>query len=127
MRLEKQTGLTFRNVEDLALAMPVGVRLHLPPGLKAQEAWIEATTDAATCLIVCDAFGAPYKDDGLPTSEVSARGAFKTMCLKDADVYRDWARRFFEKTNLTHLLPCHGARVTGKGMSAHLSQSLEAL
>jgi len=126
-RLEKQTGLTFLNIEHLASDLPEPVRLHHPPGLKAQEVWMAYETDGAACLIVCDAFGAPAKDDGLPPCEASPRGGFKTMCLRDADVYRDWAKPLFEQINLKHLLPCHGARVTGKGLSAHLSNCLEAL
>ncbi|MEO1110149.1 MAG: hypothetical protein AAFX90_19725 [Pseudomonadota bacterium] len=126
-RLEKQTSFSFEDVQDLMPALPDGVRLHQPQGLKAQEVWVEVLTGAEAGLIVCDAFGAPAKEDGLPPSEASPRGSFKTMCLKDAEVYCDWAKPLFARIELTHLLPCHGARVTGKGLSAHLSKSLEAL
>ena len=126
-RLHKQTGLSFNDVAALSTALSDGVEFHLPPGLKAQEVWVQARHAEQSVLAVCDAFGASAKEDGLPPSEASTRGAFKTMCLKDAELYRSWALEYFAQINITHLLPCHGARVTGPGLSQHLMTSLEDL
>ncbi|MEO0689713.1 MAG: hypothetical protein AAFY51_05355 [Pseudomonadota bacterium] len=126
-RLKKQTGLDFLDVMELVRALPEAVRFHVPPGLKAEELWLEVSSGDNVGLQVCDAFGAPAKEDGLPVEHAAVRGAFRTMCLKDAAVFREWAQDYFGTIELTHLLPCHGARVSGPGLSAHLSQTLESL
>ncbi|WP_417808116.1 hypothetical protein [Thioclava sp.] len=71
-RLQGRTGLAFDGLEALRAALPEGMRLYSPEGLKNGEMWLIAQNEARYLWHVVDAFG----------SKTTARASWATRSTR---------------------------------------------
>lgn len=115
-RLEKKTGLEYADLGSLAL--PDGLEVVAPPGLKGGETWLIATGGGQRVWGVCDAFfnlpAHPRGAFGLVTRlGGSAPGLrisrlFKLAGVADKAAWRDWLLARIEAAPPTAIVPAHG-------------------
>ena len=124
-RLTKVTGLKFDPLERLIEALPDGLSLLEPDGLKTGEVWVRIKSATVCALAVTDAFSSKIHAPGEHGSEVTMLGTFPRYGIKDQSNYRKWAIETLSVISPTILLPCHGSPVVSEDLVAQLIGQLE--
>lgn len=120
-RLEKQTGLSFDNLDAVARLLPNAVSLISPEGLKTGEVWMRCDANRRRTWFVVDAFCGPKmtaKNDRSDTA--SFLGTFPTYGVRDKAQYLGWLKQQLRADHPTQLVPCHGAIVVASDLSTQL-------
>ena len=108
-RLQTRTGLRFEGLEALRVALPDGMRLESPNGLKNGEAWLIAHVNGQCLWHVVDAFGAQKNSEGKVGNEIRANKVFPSFGIKDRALYIPSLKALITSDPPDILLPCHGA------------------
>lgn len=108
-RLHGRTGLTFEGLEALSDALPDGLRLVSPEGLKNGETWLIAKNGERCLWHVVDAFGAQKNSEGLVGDKIRAVKVFPSFGIKDRTEYLAYLKALITSDPPDILLPCHGA------------------
>ncbi len=122
-RLEKQTGLRFKPLDQLKGQLPGTVQIVKTEGLKTGEIWLRVTSGHHTAWLVVDAFCGPKGDMTRFSDTPSMLGTFPNFGIGDKATYKEWVERQIEADRPTMLIPCHGRMVSAK----HLPETLHAL
>lgn len=119
-RLQGRTGLTFEGLETLRAALPDGMRLKSPAGLKNGEAWLLEKT--ATCCVwhVVDAFGAQRNSEGKVGDKIRANKVFPSFGIRDRAEYLCDLKMLIASDPPDMLLPCHGAIAIASDLSEQM-------
>ncbi len=126
-RLRERTGLSFGGLEALQMALPAGMRLESPCGLKNGEVWLIAATESAHVWHVVDAFASQKNSEGAIANTVRANKVFPKFGIKDRNAYVQSVFALLETTPPDLLLPCHGAIVRAPDLPQQLHKLLAAL
>lgn len=126
-RLDQLTGLSFDPLQELERALPNGVTLHEPVGVKTGEVWVKITSGKTCALIVTDAFSSPLQPVGQFGDAANLLGTFPRYGVKDAHAYTSWAIDFLSQCQPTLLLPCHGSPVRAADLTDQLITLLGTL
>lgn len=86
-RLRGRTGLAFDGLEALQAALPDGMRLHGPEGLKNGETWLIVRNGKRCLWHVVDAFGAQNNREGRMGSQIRANKVFPKFGIRDRAAY----------------------------------------
>lgn len=126
-RLERQTGLEFRDLSALLPLLPSGMEFLTPPGLKTGEVWLLARAGETRAWLVVDAFRGPSAADSPPAAEPELIGTFPSFGVQNAAEYVEWTVARTEQDRPNLLVPCHGALVAGDSLAAKLQKLTKSL
>jgi hypothetical protein len=121
-RLQGRTGLSFDGFEALGAALPKGMRLENPDGLKNGETWLIAHIRDRCVWHVVDAFGAQKNSEGLLGDKLRPNKVFPSFGIKDRAVYLNSLNALLASDTPDMLLPCHGAIVEAADISAQMAE-----
>lgn len=119
-RLQKITGLTFLETENLMAALPAHVRFLMPEGLKTGEVWLEITQGNDIAWVVADAFTAKRLQADQYADGPEILGSFPKFGVKNAALYKSWVQKQISAQAPTLLIPCHGSPVKSPNLGAAL-------
>ncbi len=123
-RLQVQTGLSFAGLETLQAALPSGMRLACPEGLKNGEVWLIAATNTGHAWHVVDAFASAKNSETKITDVVRANKVFPSFAVKDRNVYMQSALALLDSSPPKLLLPGHGAIVLASDLPEQIRSLL---
>lgn len=89
-RLEKQTDLTFDELERLETLLPDGCDFAEPDGLKTGEVWLIVKSEQECMWIVCDSFKGTKGKVGHVGQTVEMLGRFPTYGIEDMPIPRGY-------------------------------------
>lgn len=110
-RLTNRTGLTFKELSSLANALPEGLTLEEPKGLKNGEVWLIESAQIGHIWHVVDAFSGQKHTEGPICDIVKMVKVFPNFGIKDRTVFANEVMRLVETSPPKLLLPCHGALI----------------
>ena len=110
-RLTSKTGLTFKELSSLASALPDGLTLEEPSGLKNGEVWLIESAQIGYIWHVVDAFAGQKHTEGPICDIVKMVKVFPNFGIKDRKVFANEVMRLIETSPPEILLPCHGALI----------------
>lgn len=119
-RLEKQTGLSFESLSQLAGHLPETVQIIETAGLKTGEIWLNVHSDEGSAWLVVDAFCGPKGNMAEFSDTPSMLGTFPNFGIGDKAVYKEWVERRIEADRPTTLIPCHGRMVQAEDLTTRL-------
>lgn len=125
-RLQKVTGFEFDDLSDVAKALPDGLTLLEPDGLKTGEVWLRCDAKRRRTWFVVDAFSGPKilsEDDR--SDEPSLLKTFPSFGVRDKTVYVKWLKRQMRADKPKLVVPCHGAISSGTDLPAKLLRLVE--
>ena len=123
-RLQVQTGLSYVGLEALQAALPSGMRLECPDGLKNGEVWLIAATTTGHAWHVVDAFASAKNSETKVSDTVRANKVFPSFAVKDRNVYMKSALTLLDSSPPNLLLPCHGAIVLASDLPEQMRSLL---
>ncbi len=125
-RLKKITGLALQNTNKLAKALPKGMSLLTPPGLKTGEVWLRIKQKKELVWIVTDAFCGPdAPDEESKDNWPDFPKLFPRVGVKERDVYRIWLINQIKEDEPTTVIPCHGGLLQPDDLAEQLMDIAE--
>lgn len=117
-RIGKKTGLEFQPLDEAAAALPEGVTVLEPPGLKTGEVWLRVETSRGLAWVVTDAFfnleDNPTGGMGLAcrllavTPGLRVSRTYTMLAVADKAEHRAWLYQQLERDRPRLLIPAHG-------------------
>ena len=108
-RLHERTGLSFGGLDSLRTALPEGLRLESPEGLKNGETWLIAKSGGRCLWHVVDAFGAQKNSEGKIGGVIRANKVFPSFGIKNRAEYFASLKALLASDPPDIMMPCHGA------------------
>mgnify|MGYP005991797927 CR=1 FL=1 len=102
---------TFKGLSSLAKALPDGLTLEEPCGLKNGEVWLIESAQIGYIWHVVDAFSGQKHTEGPICDIVKMIKIFPNFGIKDRKVFANEVMRLIEISLPEILLPCHGALI----------------
>lgn len=121
-RLHDSTGLTFDGLETLRAALPGGMRLECPAGLKNGETWLIVQSSERCLWHVVDAFGAQKNSEGKVGNKIRANKVFSNFGIWDRLEYYASLKKLIVSDPPDILLPCHGAIVIAANLTEQMRE-----
>jgi hypothetical protein len=134
-RVSKKTGLEFQPLEAAATALPEGVTVLEPPGLKTGEVWLRAETSRGVAWVITDAFfnleRNPTGGMGLAcrllavTPGLRVSRTYTMLAVADKAAHRAWVYEQLEHDRPRLLIPAHGRVLEADDLTDRLRAACE--
>lgn len=130
-RLRKKVpGIDIRDLSTLETALPKGIRVFSPPGVKQGETFVSVSTKEGVAWIVCDAIINEHKLPGGAAgaairllgfrAELMTNPVFKRIFVRERRAYKDFVLAELARETPRMLIPCHGDPLRGDDVADRL-------
>lgn len=130
-RLRKKVpGVDIRDLATLEAALPKGIRVFSPPGVKQGETFVSVSTKEGVAWVVCDAIinerklpggaaGAAIRLLGF-RAQLMTNPIFRRIFVRDRQAYKDFVLAELAREAPRALIPCHGDPLRGDDVADRL-------